>query len=130
MVESTVGSVGDDAVRGLDEQARRLAEIVRSEAPDLKDFLQASHTFHVRLVALADCQALSELYERLGIPRFWDRHMADRQWWQEFDVVHHAQLVKAYEERDVATAKRLVLSHRDQVKGLVRTLITEAGGEV
>lgn len=130
VVESTVGSVSAEAVQGLDELARQLAEIVRSDEPDLKAFLQASHAFHVRLVSLAGCDALTELYERLGIPSFWDRHMADRRWWEEFDVVHHAQLVQAYQDRDVDAAKRLVHSHRDQVKGLVRALITEAGGEV
>lgn len=130
VVESTVGSVSDDAVRGLAELARRLADIVRSDAPDLAAFLSTSHAFHLRLVSLAECEALSEMYERLGIPSFWNRAMAHREWWEEFDVVHHAQLVRAYEQGDVAAAKRLVYGHCEQVKGLVRALITEAGGEV
>ena len=130
VVESTVGSVSPEAVDGLDELAHRLADIVHSDDPDLSAFLHASHAFHLRLVSLGECEALTELYERLGIPSFWNRAMAHREWWKEFDVVHHAQLVRAYRDGDVATAKRLVFSHRDQVKGLVRALITEAGGEV
>ena len=130
VVESTVGTVSSEAVDGLDELARRLHDIVHSDAPDLAAFLSASHAFHLRLVSLGECAALTELYERLGIPSFWDRTMADREWWKEFDVVHHAQLVRAYRDGDTTTAKRLVLAHRDQVKGLVRALITEAGGEV
>jgi len=56
--------------------------------------------------------------------------LADHKWWLAFDVVHHAQLVRAYRNSDVATAKRLVYQHRDQVKGVVRRHITDAGGEV
>jgi flavin reductase (DIM6/NTAB) family NADH-FMN oxidoreductase RutF len=130
VVEGTVGAVGDEAVDGLQALADDLARIVSSDAPDLGAFLRTSHGFHQRLVALAGCDQLNELYERLGIPSFWTRTMADRRWWEEFDVVHHAQLVEAYRACDAGAAKRLILAHRDQVKGLVRGLITEAGGEV
>lgn len=130
VAEQTVGRVGDTEVDRLAELADTLAQIVRSDAPDLAAFLDASHEFHRRLVALGDCPALTEAYERLGIPSFWTRTMAAREWWHEFDVVHHSQLVQAYRTGDLAGAKRLIHSHRDQVKGLVRALITEAGGEV
>jgi flavin reductase (DIM6/NTAB) family NADH-FMN oxidoreductase RutF len=130
VADETVGKVGSEAVDGLEGLANDLARIVSSDAPDLAAFLQASHAFHQRLVALAECDHLSELYERLGIPSFWHRTMADRRWWEEFDVVHHAQLVAAYRSGDREAAKQLVYAHRDQVKGLVRGLITEAGGEV
>lgn len=130
VVEQTVGQVGADAVDGLDEMATELARIVRADEPDLTAFLHASHEFHRRLVALADCASLTDAYERLGIPSFWTRTMADRSWWQEFDVVHHRELVQAYRGGDVQLAKQLIRSHRDQVKELVRSLITEAGGEV
>lgn len=130
VVEETVGRVDDEAVEDLQALADDLARIVRSDAPDLVAFLRTSHAFHQRLVALARCDQLSELYERLGIPSFWHRTMADRRWWEEFDVVHHAQLVEAYRTGARDTAKQLVYAHRDQVKDLVRGLITEAGGEV
>lgn len=130
VVEQTVGRVGTAAVDGLEEVADELARIVSSEAPDLVAFLHNSHAFHRRLVELADCPALTDAYERLGIPSFWTRAMADRNWWQEFDVVHHMELVQAYRNGDLPGAKQLVYSHRDQVKGLVRSLITAAGGEV
>ena len=100
-------------------------------ATDVPDaFLPTSHAFHQHLVALGACPQLSESYDRLGIPAFWSRTMAERTWWQEFDVVHHAELVKAYRAGDMVEAKRLIYQHRDQVKGLARRLITEAGGEV
>ena len=130
VVEQTVGKVAADAVDGLDEMATELARIVRSDEPDLTAFLHASHEFHRRLVALAECASLTDAYERLGIPSFWTRTMADRPWWQEFDVVHHRELVQAYRSGDAALAKQLICSHRDQVKSLVHSLITEAGGEV
>ncbi|MEX2291088.1 MAG: flavin reductase [Mycobacteriales bacterium] len=130
VVEQTVGTVVGDALDLLDALATELAQIVTSNSPDLATFLHTSHSFHRHLVALAGCAPLNELYERLGIPAFWNRMMADRQWWREFDVVHHTDLVRAYRAGDVTEAKRLVCQHRDQVKGLVRALINQAGGEV
>lgn len=130
VVEQTVGAVREEAIDELADLAQALAAIAGGEAPDLSAFLYASHAFHLKLVALAECSALTELYDRLGIPSFWTRTMSDRKWWEEFDVVHHAQLVQAYRDRDVTAAKRLVHQHRDQVKELVRALITEAGGKV
>ena len=130
VAEQTVGPVAGAAIDELQGLADDLARIVRSPEPDLAAFLRASHAFHRDLVALAGCPQLSESYERLGIPAFWTRTMADRHWWEEFDVVHHAELVRAYRIRDLAKAKRLIYQHRDQVKALARGLITEAGGEV
>ena len=130
VIDATVGAVGGESLDRLAQLAGDLAHTVQSEAPDLPAFLHTSHTFHQQLVALAGCPQLSESYERLGIPSFWTRTMAERKWWEDFDVVHHAQLVTAYRTGDLVEAKRLVYQHRDQVKGLVRSLITEAGGEV
>lgn len=130
VVDQTVGAVGGEALDRLGQLADDLGRIVRDEAPDLPAFLHTSHAFHQHLVSLAGCSQLSESYERLGIPAFWTRTMAERAWWEEFDVVHHAQLVSAYRAGDLVEAKRLIYQHRDQVKGLVRALITEAGGEV
>jgi flavin reductase (DIM6/NTAB) family NADH-FMN oxidoreductase RutF len=130
VVDQTVGVAEDDALDDLQRLADDLARNVGSPEPDLAAFLHTSHAFHQHLVALAGCTQLSESYERLGIPAFWTRTMADRRWWEEFDVVHHAQLVQAYRTGDMVEAKRLIYQHRDQVKDLVRGLITEAGGEV
>ena len=130
VVDQTVGAVGGESLDRLGQLADDLGRIVRSEAPDLTAFLNTSHAFHQQLVSLAGCSQLSESYERLGIPAFWTRTMAERAWWEEFDVVHHAELVSAYRAGDLVEAKRLIYQHRDQVKGLVRALITEAGGEV
>lgn len=130
VVEQTVGSAAEVALDTMADLADDLARIVHAESPDLTAFLSASHGFHQQLVALAGCPVLSETYDRLGIPSLWSRTMAERRWWEEFDVRHHAALVAAYRAGDVASAKRLILQHRDQVKDLVHALITEAGGEV
>lgn len=130
VVEQSVGAAGGEALDGLETLAAELARIVRSDAPDLTAFLRTSHAFHRDLVALAGCAQLSESYERLGIPAFWTRTMAARPWWRDFDVVHHAELVRAYRQEDLPRARQLIRQHRDQVKQLVRSLITEAGGEV
>jgi flavin reductase (DIM6/NTAB) family NADH-FMN oxidoreductase RutF len=130
VVDQTVGAVEGAALDELAGLAGQLARIVAAQDPDLTEFLDTSHAFHQQLVSLAECSQLSESYERLGIPAFWTRTMAARRWWEEFDVAHHAALVDAYRTGDLVEAKRLVYQHRDQVKGLVRALITEAGGEV
>jgi 4-nitrophenol 2-monooxygenase / 4-nitrocatechol 4-monooxygenase, reductase component len=130
VAEETVGRVSPQAVDSLQELADDLSRIVAAEQPDLTAFLHASHEFHRRLVALADCASLTDAYERLGIPSFWTRAMADRAWWELFDVVHHRELAQAYRDGDLTGAKQLICQHRDQVKGLVRELIAEAGGEV
>jgi flavin reductase (DIM6/NTAB) family NADH-FMN oxidoreductase RutF len=130
VAEETVGSVGDEALDGLEALAEQLARIVRNEAPDLSSFLRTSHAFHRALVSLAGCPQLSESYERLGIPAFWTTAMSERSWWRDFDVVHHADVVRAYRAGDLAEVKRLVRRHRQQVKQLVRDLISDAGGEV
>lgn len=130
VAEQSVGATSGEALDGLAALAEELARIVHSDAPDLTAFLRTSHAFHRDVVALAGCAQLNESYERLGIPAFWTRTMADRTWWREFDVVHHAQLVAAYREQDLPRVRKLLRQHRDQVKLLVRSLITEAGGEV
>jgi DNA-binding GntR family transcriptional regulator len=130
VVDQSVGTADPEALDRLAEQAAELSSIVRSDEPDLTAFLRTSHAFHRDLVALAGCAQLSESYERLGIPAFWTRTMADRAWWREFDVVHHAELVRALRSADAERARLLTRQHRDQVKQLVRGLITEAGGEV
>jgi flavin reductase (DIM6/NTAB) family NADH-FMN oxidoreductase RutF len=130
VVAESVGTAEPEALDRLEEEAAELSSIVRSDAPDLTAFLRTSHAFHRDLVALARCAQLSESYERLGIPAFWTRTMADRAWWREFDVVHHAELVRALRSADAERARQLIRQHRDQVKQLVRGLITEAGGEV
>jgi 4-nitrophenol 2-monooxygenase / 4-nitrocatechol 4-monooxygenase, reductase component len=130
VVEQTVGSTGAAALDELQRLAEEFARTARSAAPDLTAFLQASHAFHRQLIGLAGCPPLTESYERLGIPAFWTRTLAGRQWWREWDVEHHARLVAAYRDGDLDEAKRQVRQHRDWVAGLARTVIADAGGAV
>jgi flavin reductase (DIM6/NTAB) family NADH-FMN oxidoreductase RutF len=130
VAEETVGSAGSEALDGLEALADQLARIVRSDAPDLSDFLRTSHAFHRQLVALAGSPQLSESYERLGIPALWTRTMSERSWWRDVDVVHYADLVRAYRAGDLAEAKRLIRQHRQQAKQLVRGLLPAAGEKV
>ena len=130
VADRTVGSASASDLDELEALAETLERIVNSAAPDLEEFLKASHTYHVRLVGLAQCAPLSQMYDRLGIPAFWHRTVGSKQWWRLFDVVHHSELVKAYRAGDVDWAKRLIYEHTEQVKQLVRDTIDAAGGEV
>lgn len=130
VVELTVGKVEPAELDELDFLAARLGAIVASDAPDLDEFLKASHAFHAHLVSLAGCRPLAELYDRLGIPAFWHRTVGHTEWWRLFDVTHHAALVAAYRDGDRERAKRLIEEHAEQVKRLSRETIEAAGGEV
>ncbi len=130
VIDRTAGRGESLQLDPLQELADGLAQVVSGPMPELAEFLAVSHAFHQRLVELAQCAPLSELYSRLGIPAFWTRTMLGRPWWQEFDVVHHAQLVEALSRGDADAAKRLVYAHAEQVKTLARAAIEKAGGEV
>lgn len=130
VADRAVGRADEKALDVLDELAKTLMDIVQGSQPDLEAFLKASHAFHVQLVGLAECEPLSDLYNRLGIPAFWHRTVGGREWWRLFDVVHHRELVGAYRAGDVETAKRLIYEHTEQVKRLARESINAVGGEV
>jgi flavin reductase (DIM6/NTAB) family NADH-FMN oxidoreductase RutF len=130
VVDRTVGTAESADLDELEDLADTLARVVASDSPDLDLFLKASHTYHARLVGLAKCSPLTELYDRLGIPAFWHRTVGDGEWWRLFDVVHHAKLVEAYRHKDSDRAKELIYEHAEQVKHLARTTIDAAGGQV
>lgn len=57
------------------------------------------------------------------------RHaIADKEWWNKFDIEHHTELSHARHAGDVGRAKQLINQHTDQVRTLVRELIDRAGG--
>lgn len=130
VADRTVGRVDEAQLGELVALADTLGREIRAEEPDLDTFLQASHSYHVRLVALAGCAPLSELYDRLGIPAFWHRTVGNEAWWTLFDVTHHTELVDAYRHGDRERAKELIYQHTEQVKRLARRTIDAAGGEV
>lgn len=130
VADRTVGHVGEEQLGELVALADTLGREIRAEQPDLDAFLQASHAYHVGLVALAGCAPLSELYDRLGIPAFWHRTVGNEAWWELFDVTHHADLVDAYRQGDRDRAKELIYQHTEQVKRLARRTIEAVGGEV
>jgi DNA-binding GntR family transcriptional regulator len=68
------------------------------------------------------------MYKRLGISSLWRRAIADTDWWNKFDVDHHAELSQACRAGDVGRARQLINQHTNQVRALVRELIDRAGG--
>ena len=54
----------------------------------------------------------------------------DQPWWLKFDVQHHTQLTQACRDGDTLRAKQLIYQHAEQVKTLVREVITDAGGKL
>jgi DNA-binding GntR family transcriptional regulator len=130
VADATVGHLSEADIAMLDGYAAKLAQIVAGAAPDIAEFLQASHGYHSYLVGLAKCPQLSHTYERLGISALWRRAISDQPWWLKFDVQHHTQLTQACRDGDTLRAKQLIYQHAEQVKTLVREVITDAGGQL
>jgi 4-nitrophenol 2-monooxygenase / 4-nitrocatechol 4-monooxygenase, reductase component len=130
VADTSVGTMSDDEVSVLENYAGRLAEIVRQESASLADFLDASHGYHRYFVGLGGSQQLIDMYVRLGISALWRRAVADHDWRTEFDISYHAELTEACRSGDVDAARRLIVEHTNQVKGLVRDIIDRAGGSL
>lgn len=130
VADATVGHLSQADLAMLEGFAAKLAQIVAGDAPDIAEFLQASHGYHSYLVGLAKCTQLSHTYDRLGISALWRRAISDQPWWLKFDVQHHTQLTQACRDGDTLRAKQLIYQHAEQVKALVREVITDAGGQL
>ena len=123
-------TLGPERVSPLRTLAERLWEIVNEPIPDIDRFLEASHGYHLEYVGLSGCPQLTEAYARLGISGVWRRGIADMDWWNMFDVSYHRDLTAALQARRPDLAKRLIYAHNEQVKGLVRRIIAEGGGQI
>jgi 4-nitrophenol 2-monooxygenase / 4-nitrocatechol 4-monooxygenase, reductase component len=130
VADAAVGHLSEADVAMLEGFAARLAQIVAGDAPDIAEFLNASHGYHSYLVGLAKCPPLSHTYDRLGISALWRRAISDQPWWLKFDVQHHTELTQACRDGDTPRAKQLIYQHADQVKTLVHEVITDAGGQI
>lgn len=130
VADTAVGHLSEADIAALEGFAAKLAKIVADDSPDIAEFLHASHGYHSYLVGLAKCTPLSHTYDRLGISALWRRTIADQPWWLKFDVQHHTQLTQACRDGDMLRAKQLIYQHAEQVKALVREVITDAGGQI
>ena len=79
-------------------------------------------------VGLGGSPQLTDMYKRLGISALWRQAIADKDWWNKFDIGHHTELSQACRAGDDGRARQLIKQHTDQVKALVRELIDGAGG--
>jgi 4-nitrophenol 2-monooxygenase / 4-nitrocatechol 4-monooxygenase, reductase component len=128
VADSCVGNISPDQLAVLDDYAAQLAKIVAEESPDLSQFLDVSHRYHMYFVGLGGSPQLTEMYKRLGISSLWRQAIADKDWWNKFDIEHHAELSQACRAGDVGRARQLINQHTNQVRALVRELIDRAGG--
>jgi DNA-binding GntR family transcriptional regulator len=128
VADSCVGHISAEKLAVLDDYAGRLAKIVDEESPDLSDFLDVSHRYHMYFVGLGASPQLADMYKRLGISALWRQAIADKDWWNKFDIEHHTELSQACRAGDVGRARELINQHTDQVRALVRELIDRAGG--
>lgn len=130
VADAHAATLAPGRVAVLGRLARLLAEIVGEPIPDFDRFLEASHRYHSEFVGLGGCPQLTEAHARLGIGGLWRSAIADRDWWDMFDVTYHTELTRALERGSAAEAKALIYAHNDQVKALARQIITDGGGEI
>ncbi len=112
----------------LEDIAHALAAVVAEAIPGFERFLALSRRYHEALIGAAGSEELVAAYDQLAITALWRGALADTDWWNRFDVDHHAQLTAALRAGDAAGAKRQILDHRGQVKSLVRDVFVERGG--
>jgi 4-nitrophenol 2-monooxygenase / 4-nitrocatechol 4-monooxygenase, reductase component len=128
VADVSVGRMSAENLSVLEGYAVRLAEIVTQDSPSLAEFLDASHGYHRYFVGLGGSQQLIDMYVQLGISALWRRAVADHDWRTDFDISYHADLTATCRTGDVDAARRLIVEHTNQVKGLVRDIIDRAGG--
>ena len=130
VVDAKIGNLDEVDLAELERLAADLAVIVSEPLPDFNRFLSASHDYHSYLVSLTNCRQLTDAYQHLGISGLWRHAIADRDWWDLFDVRHHSELTQALRQGDAEAAKTAIYQHRTQVKELVQTIITAGGGSL
>ncbi len=130
--------IADGYVRGIDEEhvailqklAQELQSIVNEPLPDLNRFLEASHRYHSEFVGLSGCDQLVDAYHRLGISGLWRNAIADRDWWNLFDISYHQDITVALLDRSPEDVKAHIYQHNSRVKQLVRGIISDHGGQI
>jgi DNA-binding GntR family transcriptional regulator len=130
VADAQVGRLTPDTIAPLKDLATTLVNIVGEPEPDFARFLEASHAYHGYFVSLGGCPQLTEAYARLGISGVWRSAIADKDWWNLFDVKHHAELTESLVNGDLDEVKRNIYEHNAQVKTLVRQIISDVGGEI
>jgi flavin reductase (DIM6/NTAB) family NADH-FMN oxidoreductase RutF/DNA-binding GntR family transcriptional regulator len=125
----TVGRLTGDQLA----EFRRLAEatvplVAGGRLADVAAYVEANTRFHGFMISAAGVRSLVEAYERLSLPEVMIRaltaglpvspHLAD----------DHLALVDAYEHRDLAAVKQIVVTHNERAKATQRAGIERAGG--
>jgi len=130
IADGYVQHIKDHQIAELRGLATTLAAIVAEDNPDLARFLGVSHRYHTAFVGLSGCDQLVDAYSRLGISGLWRNAIADRDWWNLFDISFHQDLTVALEQRSTDEVKRHIYHHNEHVKAMVRAIITDSGGEI
>jgi len=130
IADGYVQRIKDEQIAELRELAETLASIVADDSPNLARFLAVSHRYHSQFVGLSGCDQLVDAYQRLGISGLWRNAIADRDWWNLFDIRFHQDLTVALERRSPDEVKRHIYQHNEHVKAMVREIIADSGGEI
>jgi len=125
-----VGSVTEADLEEMRHHVVATDATVRGANPSLAAFQRENRALHEHQVSLSRNQALVEFYRRLGISAISSRALEGRDWPNMVMVDHHAELLRAYADRDVDAAKQVIHKHNDHAKQVAREVIQAAGGEM
>ena len=130
VAEQTVPTVTEADLEEMRHHVVSTEATVRGARPSLPDFQRENRALHEHQVSLSHNQALVEFYRRLGISAISSRALEGRDWPNMVMVDHHAELLRAYADRDVDAAKQVIHKHNDHAKQVAREVIQAAGGEM
>jgi flavin reductase (DIM6/NTAB) family NADH-FMN oxidoreductase RutF/DNA-binding GntR family transcriptional regulator len=137
-VEKTVGRLTEQELAELRKRMERTLPPSDGgpESPDR--YIEANTAFHDFIVALARNATLLDSYRRLTAEAVMTSSLQvalearDAMAHKELNSLtqDHVSLVKAYEAKDLETAKLLIVRHTEEAKRLGRYLIDSAGGRI
>jgi 4-nitrophenol 2-monooxygenase / 4-nitrocatechol 4-monooxygenase, reductase component len=130
VAEETVGSVTEADLEEMRHHVVATDATVRGANPSLVAFQRENRALHEHQVSLSRNQAVIEFYRRLGISAISTRALEGHDWPSMVMVDHHAELLKAYADRDIDAAKHVIHKHNDHAKQVAREVIQAAGGEM
>lgn len=125
-IEQAIANLDDDVLQRL----RSLVQAMKVKVAKGEGFLQEDLDFHRQVFALTGNRVLVKLQDILW--QMYQATLSDPRYTakdQKAVQMAHEQLLNAIENRDVSTARRLLVSHIEATQELVRQAIDEHHGD-
>jgi len=131
VAEMTVGQLSEDQLSGLRRLAQATVDVLGRDDPDgLAAYALANQEFHRCLVATAEVDALSAVYEQLAIADLISRALRTQDEIEGILAREHLDLVQAYERADRDAVREIIIRHTAHAKQTQQRGIERAGGQL